>query len=240
MEEINKSNETVEQEEQVSTPCTVEETAEVTEEAAAAPVAVAEKQEQPADVAPAKGSKYEQISTLGFVGILLLLAIPVVGPILVIVWACGGCRKLQKRRFARAQLIVAALSLLLTALLVFAAVRAVSNAIDELLDQFGLESVEEAVGMMESITSGDLSGETGKMVGSLVSDYITEGMDLSTEEQEQMNELIGAVISGETPAGEGTEELVGKVEGFRIEDVQIKNPNNPAQLRDAKLIVFER
>jgi len=36
------------------------------------------------------------------------------------------------------------------------------------------------------------------------------------------------------------EDLVGKAEGFRIEDVQVKNPNNPARLRDAKLIVFER
>ncbi len=36
------------------------------------------------------------------------------------------------------------------------------------------------------------------------------------------------------------EELVGKVEGFRIADVKIKNPDNPAQLKAAKLIVFER
>ena len=37
---------------------------------------------------------------------MLLLCIPVIGLILLIVWACGGCRKLSKRSFARATLIL--------------------------------------------------------------------------------------------------------------------------------------
>ncbi len=36
------------------------------------------------------------------------------------------------------------------------------------------------------------------------------------------------------------EGLVGKVDGFSISDVKVKNPDNPAQLKAAKLIVFER
>lgn len=36
------------------------------------------------------------------------------------------------------------------------------------------------------------------------------------------------------------EDLVGKVDGFDIQDVHIKNPNNPAQLNMAKLISFKR
>lgn len=34
------------------------------------------------------------------------------------------------------------------------------------------------------------------------------------------------------------ESMVGKVEGLNINNVRIKNPNNPAQLKDAKLITF--
>ena len=53
-----------------------------------------------------KGTKYEPITTSGFIGIMLLLCIPVIGLILLIVWACGGCRKISKRSFARATLIL--------------------------------------------------------------------------------------------------------------------------------------
>lgn len=37
---------------------------------------------------------------------------------------------------------------------------------------------------------------------------------------------------------EELEGLVGQVDGFKIEDVEIKNPDNPAQLKSAKLITF--
>lgn len=39
---------------------------------------------------------------------------------------------------------------------------------------------------------------------------------------------------------EELEGLVGQVDGFRIEDVEIKNPDNPAQLKAAKLITFSK
>jgi len=58
------------------------------------------------DTPPAKGSKYEPISACGYIGIMLLMCIPVVGLILMIVWACGGCRKVNKRSFARACLVM--------------------------------------------------------------------------------------------------------------------------------------
>ena len=69
---------------------------------------------------PAPGSRYELISTGGFIGILLLMCIPLVGLILMIVWACGGCRKLQKRNLARASLILAVIGLALSLVLGFA------------------------------------------------------------------------------------------------------------------------
>ncbi|MBR3963231.1 MAG: zinc ribbon domain-containing protein, partial [Oscillospiraceae bacterium] len=68
----------------------------------------------PADDAPAKGSKYEPITTWGYVGILLLMCIPVIGLVFVIIWACGGCRKINKRNLSRAYLIFMAISLVIS------------------------------------------------------------------------------------------------------------------------------
>ena len=46
------------------------------------------------------------ITTAGYLGIFLLMAIPVVNLLLLIIWACGGCRKVNKRNFARAAWIL--------------------------------------------------------------------------------------------------------------------------------------
>ncbi len=54
-------------------------------------------------------SPYEPISAWGFIGILALFAIPVIGWIFAIIWACGGCRKLNKRNLSRGYLIILAL-----------------------------------------------------------------------------------------------------------------------------------
>lgn len=54
-------------------------------------------------------SPYEPISAWGYIGIWALFAIPVIGWIFAIVWACGGCRKLNKRNMARGYLLVLAL-----------------------------------------------------------------------------------------------------------------------------------
>ena len=62
---------------------------------------------------PGKKSKWDIITTKGYIGINLLLAIPGVGLILAIIWACGGCRKYAKRNYARAALIFMAIGVLL-------------------------------------------------------------------------------------------------------------------------------
>ena len=54
-------------------------------------------------------SPYEPITAWGFIGILALFAIPVIGWIFAIVWACGGCRKLNKRNLSRGYLLILAL-----------------------------------------------------------------------------------------------------------------------------------
>lgn len=65
------------------------------------------------DTAPAKGSRYEAITMGGYIGIMLLMCIPIVGQILTIIWACGGCRKINKRNLARAMLVFLVISLVL-------------------------------------------------------------------------------------------------------------------------------
>jgi len=68
-----------------------------------------------------KGTKYEPISAWGFIGIMLLMCIPIVGALLVIIWACGGCRKLSKRAYARATLILMAIGLVISLIIGIAA-----------------------------------------------------------------------------------------------------------------------
>lgn len=85
-----------------------EETKKPTYENVTIPDFAAEKQETasvPADDKPGKKSKWGVISTKGYIGINLLMAIPGIGLILTIIWACGGCRKYAKRNYARAALI---------------------------------------------------------------------------------------------------------------------------------------
>ena len=82
------------------------------------------------DMAPGEGSKYEPITTGGFIGIMLLMCIPIVGQILMIIWALGGCRKINKRNLARASLILMLVMMLLTALLGFLAKKAVEAAVE--------------------------------------------------------------------------------------------------------------
>ena len=63
---------------------------------------------QPAQQPGAPTGRYELMSTWGTFGALLLMSIPGLGLILMIIWACGGCRKYAKRNLARAYLLMLA------------------------------------------------------------------------------------------------------------------------------------
>lgn len=69
------------------------------------------------DLPPPKGSRYAPVSTLGFVGTLLLLCIPLLNLVLLVVWALGGCRNVNRRNLARAILILAVVAIVLNLLL---------------------------------------------------------------------------------------------------------------------------
>lgn len=67
----------------------------------------------PVETEPDQRSKYQPISAWGYFGIFLLVAIPVIGWILIIVWALGGCRKVNKRNMARGILLNVLLQVIL-------------------------------------------------------------------------------------------------------------------------------
>ncbi len=59
----------------------------------------------------------EPISTGGYIGIFLLMMIPLVNLICLIIWACGGCKKVNKRNLSRAMLVLMLIGIVLGFLL---------------------------------------------------------------------------------------------------------------------------
>lgn len=150
--------------------------------------------------APGHDSKYEPITTKGYIGIALLMAIPVVGIILAIIWACGGCRKINKRNFARAMLIMMLIGLIISLIIGgiagFAAKRAAKEA--------GLED-GQAAGIISSLLGGGDDEDNGDQIG-----------DNGSSE---LNELAGLLSSLEALTGEesGFDDLLGSVEDINKE-----------------------
>ena len=77
------------------------------------------QQPAPAYTVPPAVYKEEPVSTGGYIGIMLLMLIPIINLILLIIWACGGCRKVNKRNFARALLVWLLIAAVLTTLFIF-------------------------------------------------------------------------------------------------------------------------
>lgn len=86
---------------------------------AAPPQAVAVYQEEP-------------ISTGGYIGILLLMMLPVVNLICAIIWACGGCSKRNQTNFARALLVWMLIGTVLGGLVFLAGSLLFGNVMDSL------------------------------------------------------------------------------------------------------------
>lgn len=68
---------------------------------------------------PSPHGQYALMTTAQILGSLLLMMIPVIGWLTAIVWAAGGCRKVNKQSLARAFLIVALAGLFLLAACLF-------------------------------------------------------------------------------------------------------------------------
>ena len=79
-----------------------------------------------------QSSPYTVLSTWGFVGSLLLMAIPLVGFILTIVWASGGAYNLNRRNLARGYLLLMGIGIGIYVLLI--AIIVASGGTSYLLD----------------------------------------------------------------------------------------------------------
>lgn len=148
------------------------------------------------DVAPAKGSKYEPITAGGYIGIMLLMCIPVIGLILTIIWACGGCRKVNKKSLARATLIMMAVSLVISLILglVF------KGIVNKAMDAAGLKDV-----ISQTSDSGkDTEADTESLMGLLKSAENTE-----EKETEQENGNSGSLGTSESTDTSDLSELSG-------------------------------
>ncbi|MPM51457.1 hypothetical protein SDC9_98206 [bioreactor metagenome] len=73
------------------------------------------------DVEPQQGSPFAVLSSWSFVGSLLLMAIPIAGFIIAIVWAAGSTGNLNRRNLARANLILMGIGIALYIVVVIAA-----------------------------------------------------------------------------------------------------------------------
>ncbi len=62
----------------------------------------------------------EPISTGGYIGIFLLMMVPVINLICLLVWACGGCKKVNKRNLSRAMLVLMLIGIVLGGLIAVA------------------------------------------------------------------------------------------------------------------------
>jgi len=118
--------------------------------------------------APMTGSPYELITTGGFVGISLLLCIPIIGPILVLIWALGGCRKYQKRYYARAVIILTVIMLVIGLILGLTAKLFLRNAMDSIVDEVAVAtglSEEQIESIFGSYFGGEKDNSLAAQVG---------------------------------------------------------------------------
>ncbi len=179
-----------------------------------------------------KGTKYEPISAWGFIGIMLLMCIPIVGLILTIVWACGGCRKISKRSFARATIIMAVIGIIIGVILVLVG----GALINSLLDKAGIET--DVGGIFSGIFAGETSksneGEKSGGIMGLFGGTSPENDENSDYgELGQLGEALGALealagLTGEESGDWGA--LFGEIEDINS---QAEKQNNgwPASLR---------
>ena len=117
---------------------------------------------QPVQQAPKTDAKpegkYALISTGGFIGITLLMCIPLLGQLLLIIWALGGCKKKQKTYYARACLILMIISIAFTALIGFAAKKLINNFINNVKEELNIDNGDDEEDEKESSAVSSILG----------------------------------------------------------------------------------
>jgi len=125
--------------------------------------------------------KYALISTGGFIGITLLMCIPLLGQLLLIIWALGGCKKKQKTYYARACLILMIISIAFTALIGFAAKKLINNFINNVKEELNIDNGDDEEDEKES------SGGLGALAG------IISGLAGGEEDSSAISSILGLV-----------------------------------------------
>jgi len=115
-------------------------------------------QPQPPKTDAKPEGKYALISTGGFIGITLLMCIPLLGQLLLIIWALGGCKKKQKTYYARACLIMMIISIVLGALIGFAAKKLINNFINNVKEELNIDNGDEEEDENESSAISSILG----------------------------------------------------------------------------------
>ena len=184
------------------------------------------------DMALAKGSKYEPITTGGYIGIMLLMCIPIVGQILMIVWALGGCRKINKRNLARASLIMMVVALVISFILGLILKSVFGKVVDQIEAETGI-SITEITGGEQG--KNGKSGESGGLNGLLdiIGGLSGEGSGATNsdiQELEELNKLLEGLggITGEENGFEGL--IDGAIEANK--DAEAANDGWPKTLRE--------
>jgi len=179
-------------------------------------------------MAPAKGSKYEPITTKGFIGIMLLMCIPIVGQILMIVWALGGCRKINKRNLARASLIMMVVALVISFILGLILKSVFGKVVEQIEAETGV-SISEITGGEKGKNgeNGGLNGLLGIVNGLSGDDGPT---NQNIEELEELNKMLEG-LGGVTGEENGFEGLIdGAIEANK--DAEAANDGWPKTLRE--------
>ena len=148
---------------------------------------------------------------------MLLMCIPIVGLILTIVWACGGCRKICKRSLARATIIMAVIGIVIG--IIFALVG--GALINSLLDKAGIETNGGSIfsGLSLSNNDKDEGGKENEKSGGILSGILGgsgngESAGSEYEELGELGDILGALgaLSGEEVDMSALEGLMGNIE----------------------------
>ena len=188
--------------------------------------------------APVAGSKFAPITTGGYIGIFLLLGIPIVGLLLAIIWACGGCKKISKRNLSRAYLIMLAVILVLSLVFGLAARFLLPGILEKYLPSYngsaqsGYE--ENAANGSEGGVLSDL-GVLGELLGGLSQMSGSGGLygyDGNNEDLSDLEALQGLFegLEGVTGAESGWDELIEGVTDIN-EQAEAANDGWPSSLR---------
>ena len=110
--------------------------------------------------------KYAPIGLGGWMRILLLMLIPIVNILLIIVWACGGCKRITQRSFARATLIMMSVAIVLIMTIGFVARKSIDAFIQEsgIAQRFGIPAGIGVADLWDALTKEGVSDFGTEMV----------------------------------------------------------------------------